>query len=134
MAGAQEDLLASLILDPSNEECLSLIARIFPGKSKTSLLQSSDVALLESRLKSAILSSCPKEETSAKENNSPYGIDLKIADAANERDIPTREGQPSWSTVQSPWHQMSNSSSTSTEQEESLGRSLTLDSPLLPPQ
>lgn len=94
------------------------------------------MALLESRLKSAILGSCPNEETSAKENNSPYGIDLKIADAANERDIPTREGQPSWSTVQleSPWHQMSNSSSTSTEQEGSLGRSLTLDSPSLPPQ
>ena len=80
--------------------------------------------MLESRLQSVSLRSFSDEKTGAKEYNSPYGVDLKIADedAANERDIPTREGQPSWSTVQLefPQHQMSYRPPSSTEQEESL--------------
>ena len=104
-AGSREDLLASLILDPSNEECLPLIARVFPGKSKATLLQSGDAATVETRLKSDIQRSSPKKETTGndgEEDDIPHRIDLKFADEgiANEGDIPSRGGQFSRSTVQ----------------------------------
>ena len=104
-AGSREDLLASLILDPSNEECLPLIARVFPGKSKATLLQSGDAVTVETRLKLDIQSSSPKKGASrsdAMESDLPYRIDLKFAEEgmADEGDLPTRAGQFSRSTVQ----------------------------------
>ena len=49
------------MLDPSNEECLPLIARVFPGKSKKDLLQSRDAAAVAARLNTHIRSKSPKK-------------------------------------------------------------------------
>lgn len=38
MKGSREDTVSSLTLDPRSSECLSLIARVFPGKSKEDIL------------------------------------------------------------------------------------------------
>lgn len=33
MQGARQDLIMGLLLDPTNEEVLSILSRLFPGKS-----------------------------------------------------------------------------------------------------
>ena len=54
MVGVREDLLAALTLDPSNEECISLIARAFPGKSKDELLNSNEAEQRQKQLEREI--------------------------------------------------------------------------------
>ena len=51
-SGTKEDILAALTLEPDNEECISLIARAFPGKSKTDLMQSHDATVCKRKLES----------------------------------------------------------------------------------
>ena len=41
-----------LILDPTNEECLPLLARVFPGKTKNDLIQSHEAETVMSKLHS----------------------------------------------------------------------------------
>ncbi|XP_076454901.1 tetratricopeptide repeat protein 16-like isoform X2 [Babylonia areolata] len=40
MAGARQDLLLGLLLDPTNEDILSIMARLFPGKSVADVINS----------------------------------------------------------------------------------------------
>ena len=40
MAGARQDLLLGLLLDPTNEDILSILARLFPGKSVADVVNS----------------------------------------------------------------------------------------------
>ncbi len=94
--GTKEDILAALVLDPDNEECLPLIARVFPGKSKTDLLQSHDAEAVADRLTSLIQSKAPQEEEEGGRETIPasgskgllsYDMELELA---AEDDPPTR--------------------------------------------
>ena len=40
MGGARSDLLLGLLLDPTNEDILSILARLFPGKSVADVISS----------------------------------------------------------------------------------------------
>ena len=40
MTGARGDLLMGLLLDPQNEDVISILSRLFPGKSVGEVLQS----------------------------------------------------------------------------------------------
>ena len=81
--------MAALVLDPSNEECLPLIARVFPGKSKQDLLRSGDAAAVAARLDTHIRSKSP-EKRQRSDNGSSLpryldGIpDLKFAEISEE--------------------------------------------------
>ena len=55
LAAVREDLLAALALDPNNEECISLIARAFPGKSKDELLNSKEAEQRREQLEREIM-------------------------------------------------------------------------------
>ncbi len=57
--------MAALLLDPDNEECLPLIARVFPGKSRTNLLESRDAETISNRLASLARSKPPEAEREA---------------------------------------------------------------------
>ena len=54
------------MLDPGNEECLSLIARVFPGKTKEDLLQSGEAAAVAARLDVHIRSKSPRKRGGSK--------------------------------------------------------------------
>ena len=40
MSGARGDLMMGLLLDPSNEDVISILARLYPGKSVGDVLNS----------------------------------------------------------------------------------------------
>ena len=82
MEGTKEDIITSLVLDPNNEECLPLIARVFPGKSKTDLLEGSQARAAVSKLEADIRSKSPhkREEGGApSQDKSLHGIELRFA-------------------------------------------------------
>nr|KAG5693403.1 hypothetical protein BaRGS_009876 [Batillaria attramentaria] len=50
LAGARQDLLLGLLLDPTNEDVLSILARLFPGKSVADVINSPAAAAAQSML------------------------------------------------------------------------------------
>ena len=40
MTGARQDLLMGLLLDPTNEDVISILSRLFPGKSISDVVNS----------------------------------------------------------------------------------------------
>ena len=50
MCGVKDDIIAALLLHPSCEECQSLIARVFPGKSARELILSHEVLKIREKL------------------------------------------------------------------------------------
>ncbi len=50
MPGTKDDLITALILEPHNEECVSLIARAFPGKNADELLSTQEAIQCKQRL------------------------------------------------------------------------------------
>ena len=54
--GAREDLITALLLDPDNQETLSIMARVFPGKSKSMILREPSVPSIRAKLEANLLS------------------------------------------------------------------------------
>ena len=50
MSGVNDDIIAALLLHPGCEECQSLIARVFPGKSAQELVLSQEALKVRSKL------------------------------------------------------------------------------------
>lgn len=48
--GIKDDVIAALLLHPGCEECLSLIARVFPGKTAQELMRSHEASVVRSKL------------------------------------------------------------------------------------
>lgn len=107
ISGTKEDILAALTLDPDNEECISLIARAFPGKSKTDLMQSQDAIVCERKLEldfeqlsvhSQQHQGTPTNRTSTQTVQHLMGLKLKFADLL-EPDISDKEDLHTHNTV-----------------------------------
>ena len=49
-SGVKDDIIAALLLHPECEECLSLIARVFPGKTAQELMHSHEASMVRAKL------------------------------------------------------------------------------------
>lgn len=63
--GTEDDIITALILNPNCEESLSLIARVFPGKSKDDLISSVKANSVRTNLESEMrrISSCCQRQS-----------------------------------------------------------------------
>ena len=59
MSGARQDVLMALHLDPGNEEILSVLARLFPGKSVKDVLHSRAAAAARTALNNLVVTASP---------------------------------------------------------------------------
>ena len=55
MSGVKDDIIAALLLHPSCDECQSLIARVFPGKSTQELILSHEALKVREKLDSEMV-------------------------------------------------------------------------------
>ena len=95
----KDDIIAALLLHPECEECLSLIARVFPGKTSQELMHSHEASTVSAKLDTemrrvAKLYTQVSDKSSSPGAISPIasqyleGIELKIAESAEEKSYP----------------------------------------------
>ena len=94
----KDDIIAALLLHPECEECLSLIARVFPGKTAQELMHSHEASTVSAKLDTemrrvAKLYTQVSDKSSSPGAISPIAsqhlevIELKIAESAEEKSI-----------------------------------------------
>ena len=89
--GTQEDILTALVLDPANEECIPLMAVVFPAKSRDTLLHSKQAAAARTRLADNIATITDLRKCSEKlkplsaTSRLLKGIEIKVEDPSAEQ-------------------------------------------------
>jgi hypothetical protein len=95
-SGIKDDVIAALLLHPGCEECLSLIARVFPGKTGKDLMHSHEASVVRGKLDAemkrvaelyAPSSDKPSNSGTISPIASQYleGIELKMAESAEQK-------------------------------------------------
>ena len=95
-SGVKDDIIAALLLHPECEECLSLIARVFPGKTTHELMLSHEASTVRTKLDTemkrvAKLYTSRSDKASSSDTIPPIasqyleGIELKMAESAEEK-------------------------------------------------
>ena len=70
--GARSDILFALLLDPHNEELMSLLSRLFPGKSVKDVLESRAAQSARLALQNATVTAAPIKLKSLREQEEAY--------------------------------------------------------------
>lgn len=95
-SGVKDDIIAALLLHPECEECLSLIARVFPGKTAQELMHSHEAstvrAKLDTEMKRVAKLYAPASDKPSNLDTIPpiasqylEGIELKMAELVEEK-------------------------------------------------
>ncbi|KAH9499692.1 Tetratricopeptide repeat protein 16 [Bulinus truncatus] len=84
VTGSKEDLLLGLLLDPTNDDIISIMSRLFPGKSISDVNTSSEAQKALSKLSTSVLSQHPSRASG--QNLSSFTSDVEHYDQS-EKDI-----------------------------------------------
>ena len=97
ISGIKDDVIAALLLHPGCEECLSLIARVFPGKTAQELMRSHEASVVRGKLDAEMKriaelyaptsDNRPSNSGTIPPIASQYleGIELKMAESAEQK-------------------------------------------------
>ena len=92
LSGVKEDIIAALLLHPDSDECQSLIARVFPGKSVQELVHSDAASKIQLQLNAemkrvAKLFACSADKSTSTIDSIPpvasrylAGVEIKMAE------------------------------------------------------